>query len=200
MPRTRKIAGPERRRAALRAAVRNRPDGLPPWSASFRLTRSRCRSCGGRWAVVRMIVNTTAAAALERSAFLECVACKRTHRRIAPTMAASDPIGQRVRLTLILPARIRRWHSHGAWHVDGAECIALEDATLADADDAVREWRERNGRLMAARERRAARKAEAEAAEHERTVALLARLAARDAAHAAEDAEREAAAREAAYA
>jgi hypothetical protein len=192
-----RMRGPDNRRAAVRVARRNRPDGLPPWQASFRLTRSRCRSCGSRWAVVRLVIATTAPAMLDRSAFLECVACKRTHRRIAPTMAASDPIGQRVRLTLILPSRIRRWHSRGAWHADGAECIALEDATLADADDAVREWRERNGRLLAARERAATRKREREAAEHEATMALLARLAERDAQHAAEDAE--AAAREAAY-
>lgn len=186
------------RRAARRRAAR--AASIPLYLAELRPVRGRCtnlvrkRVCGSRYAVPRVSVDLTEPARLDKLATLECVECGHVWRRI-PAPPVTDGEYQAVRLTLLLPAEQRRWYARGRWHAEG-ESGVVREATLADYMAALDDWRKRNGTYLAARERAAERRREAERAAHERAAALLATWQARDAERAAEEAA--AAAREAA--
>lgn len=184
------------RRAAIRRAAAD--GGIPLYLASLRPVRGRCLRrtrrgvCGARWGVVRVSLDLTEPAAIDRLATVECATCGHTWRRTR-VPALTDGAYQTVRLTLILPADHRHWYARGRWHVEGETGVVCE-ATLADLIAAQDDWRTRNGTYLAARAHAAERRANAEQAAHLATVALLMGLAARDAERAT--AEAAAAARE----
>ena len=165
--------------------------GIPEYASDIRPIRGRCRkrTCGGRWGVVRVTIDFRDPALLDRTATLECAACGRTWRRVKDTRVTSPAGYQEVRLTLILPATADRWYSRGRWHREGDDATILREADIGDLDEAARAYRKREdalaSRKAAARERREAEEREA----HAHTMDLLARLAAMDAARAAEEAE-----------
>lgn len=181
------------RRSLCRAALKRRAardSGLARWEADLRLVRGRCRArrCESRWGVVRVSLDFRDAAGVDRLATVECAACGRTWRRVRATMPLRNADGtQAVRLTLVLPGDVRRWHSRGTWHREGDDPV-LRDASLGDADEAATAHRARMDARAAAKVRAAERKAAQEAADHEATMALLARWAERRAAHEAEEA------------
>lgn len=186
------------RKGARRRATRT--SALPPWQADLRPVRGRCRGgtrrkpCRSEFAVVRVSIDFRDARAIDRLAVLACVECGRVWRRVTPPDMRPSFDGQRVFLTLLLPAKVERWRNRGHWHRVGDDAQELRDATMADLDTATRLWGARRDRADATRARAAARKAEREAAAHAATMNLLDRLHARDAERAA--AEAEAAARE----
>jgi len=132
MPRTRKIAGPEAD-AALRAPFATaRRD-----CAVVRILPadpSRCRSCGGAGRGPHDRQHHAAPRSNAPRSSSASPASARNRR--CADMAAPTPIGQRVRLTLILPAASAGGTSHGAWHVERRGVHRARGRTLADADDA----------------------------------------------------------------
>ena len=189
------------RRAAQRAAVRNSPNLAPiRYTADLALRKGKCRACGNRWAAVRITLDLTSYMMQERIAQLECARCGHVWRRVAATMPVSRAGVQRVRLTILEPAsgRVIRRTGRGRIVATGEDVATLTDATLGEADDAVRAWRARVDATLARRERAAERRAAADLILRERMAARMAQWAERDAARAADEAA--ALAREAAYA
>jgi hypothetical protein len=184
-----------RRRGALRAASRNTPN-VPRYALNLAVRRGHCRKCGSRYATIRLVLDFTAVRAIERTATLECVSCGHTWHRVSPDMPVQVGGILRVRLALLVPAKVTRWHSRGTWHVEGSETALLTDAELADLDSAHDEWSRRNAAYWRARDRVTAKREALRAAEAAHTTDMLARWAERDAERAAEEAA--AAAREAA--
>lgn len=167
--------------------------GCPGYASDFRLTRGRCLRprCGSRWGVTRITIDYTSAARAETWAHVECAQCGRTwHRTRVPAIGQY----QSTRLTLILPSEQRRWYARGRWHTEGETAITIREATQADMLAARADWQRRSESYGKAQARVKAKKAAAAAEAHRETAALLARLAERDAARQAEEAE--AAARE----
>lgn len=159
-----------------------------------KLTRTHCKRCGARWGAYRLTLDTRdTARAIERIATIECARCARTLRRVKadtapPTERVDGVLVQRVRMTLILPAKVTRWYSRGAWHRTGDDGTVLTDATLADVDEAARLHR---AALTARLDGKARAKARKEASDLEavaRSQALLAAIHAREAEQAAEEA------------
>lgn len=175
------------RRAAIRRAAR---DGtVPAYQTDYLTRRGHCRKCGNRWALIRVIITLTSAAAIERYATTECSRCSHTWRRIPASMTIQSNGVQRVRLNLLLPrSDLKRWHSHGAWHREGDDTATLRDANLTDLDEAVTAWKTRNAAYYAARDRAKAKREAARLADHEATVILLDRLAEKDRLRATEEA------------
>jgi hypothetical protein len=103
-----------------------------------------------------------------------------------------------VRLTLILPAAMHRWYARGRWYAEGDDGVVLREATVSDLDEAARAHRVKADRHADTLARAKAKREAAMTADHERTLAILARLADHDRENA--EAEAAAAAREAAYA
>lgn len=184
-------AGLCRRGAHHRATV---AAGIPEYASDIRPVRGRCRkrTCGSRWAAVRVTIDFRDPARIDRYAATECVACGRVWRRVREPRLTSADGYQAVRLTLILPATADRWYSRGRWHREGDDAHVLRDADIGDLDEAARAHRKRQdalaNRKAAERERREADERET----HARTMDLLARLAAMDAARADEEAAAEA--------
>lgn len=189
------------RRAARRKVARDA--GVPYYAADFAPVRGRCLRpvrrgvCGSRYGIVRVSIDLRSRDRVDRLATVECAVCGHTWRRVRPPERVTSRDGyQSVRLTLILPAADGVHYSRATRKrttSDGA--VTLTNATIPDLIAATEDWRKRNAVLLAARERLARRKAEAEAVQRERTAALFARIAEREAEIAAEEAA--AAAREA---
>ena len=174
------------RRAAFRAACRL--SGLPLYAADLALSRGRClaRRCGSRWAVTRVSLDFRAES-VDRIATLECAICGRTWRRVRVPALRSKAGYQSVRLTLIVPAKVRRWRSRGTWHREGDDAAIIRNADLGDLDEIASAHAKRADRLA---DLRAARKAKREA--ESATVAAetrewLDRMHARDAEREAEE-------------
>jgi hypothetical protein len=172
--------------------------GIPEYASDIRPVRGKClgKRCRSRWGVVRVSLDFRDPERIDRIATLECADCGRTWRRV-PVPRLTSPQGyQTVRLTLILRATVRRWISRGRWHREGDDAIVVPDANVGDLDEAARNHAAISDRLASRKALARSRKAEREAAEHERTMAMLARWADMDAAYKADEAA--AAAREAA--
>lgn len=185
---TRYVASPIKRRAAHHRATL--AAGIPEYASDIRPVRGRCRKgrCKSRWAVARVSIDFRDPERSDRVATLECAACGHVWRRVKVPPIVSPDGYQAVRLTLILPASAERWYSRGRWHREGDDGVLLREADIGDLDEAARAHAARAGRIA---DRKATVKAKREAADsatHEATMATLARLAAMDAARAAEDA------------
>lgn len=177
------------RRAAYDRATR--AAGLPHYLSDLKPVRGRClkRGCRSRWGVVRVSLDFRDPARIDRIATLECAACGHVWRRVREPGLVSAAGYQAVRLTLILPAAMRRWFARGRWHAQGSDAVVLTEADLGDLDEAARAHRAKRDQLDA-RKAKARARAEAEAlATHDRTLVTLARLAELDAARAAEEQE-----------
>lgn len=187
------MPAPAVRLSLCRAALKRRAardSGLARWEADLRLVRGRClaRRCRSRWGVIRVSLDFRDPSGVDRLATVECAACGRTWRRVRATVPLRNADGtQAVRLTLILPGEVNRWRSRGTWHREGDDPV-LRNASLGDADEAASAHRARMDTRARAKAAAAARKAEREAADHEATMALLARWHERDAERAAEEA------------
>lgn len=182
--------GPSRQ-ALLRQQLREA--GLAPYAAELSIRRGKCFKCRGRFSVVRVTFDYTSAKAIGSFAHVECARCHHVwYRTSVPKLGEY----QSVRLTLILPSVQQRWFARGRWHVEGEDAIVLKDATWPDLMDAGADWRKRNTRYESAIARRKAAKAAKDAEAVARARDLWAAIDARRAAEA--EAEREAAAREAA--
>lgn len=188
------------------ATRQRRAIGAPAYACEPALYRGHCfgrvvrrfgremhQACPSRYAVVRVTVDLTSAAAQELYAQRECALCGRVWGRCAIPHQRDV---QRARVTLILPATSHRYFARGRWHRQGADALIIAEATLADLIAALDDWRVRADRLAASRARAKAKRAAAEAEALERARALMAHIAAREAAEA--EAEAAAAAREAA--
>ncbi len=171
---------PCRRRARILAT---RSAGLPAWATDLDTVRERCmgRRCRSRWGVVRVSIDLRSRDAIDRVATVECAVCGRVWRRTRADRPLTRSGAQRVLLTLLLPSSVNRWYARGRWHVTGSDAVELRNATLADADEAARDWRRRHDQYLAAKDRVRAKREAAATEAHERTTALLARLAAKDA-------------------
>lgn len=182
-----------RRRAAYKVACR--VSGLPAYAADLDMVRGRClaRRCGSRWAVTRVSLDFRAEV-IDRYATLECALCGRTWRRCRVPGLRSKAGYQAVRLSLIVPAKVKRWKSRGTWHREGDDALVIRNADLGDLDEAASNHAVLANRKADARARRAAKKAAAEAESAIETRDWLARMAERDAQRAAEAAEEAAAA------
>lgn len=187
------------RRAAIKAGARSA--GIPVWSSDIKPVRGKCLGrvkrgkCGSRWAIPRVSLDFRDATRIDRLAVLECARCGRVWRRIKADQSVRSREGYlTAKLTLILPASINRWYSHGAWHREGDDALVLVNATVADLDDAVEHHRKRADAREAGRARAKAKAYEADVIAIARSRAMLDQLAERDAAEA--EAEREAAMRE----
>lgn len=164
-----------------------RKAAIPAYLADFRLTKGRClrKRCASRYAVTRLTIDLRSRERIDRTATLECATCGHTWRR---TRVPRIGEYQSTLLTLILPGDERRWYARGRWHREGDDAVVIRDATQLELMGAEGDWKVRNGQYLDARARVAIRKAEAERVQHEATMDLLARLAARDAERAAEEA------------
>jgi hypothetical protein len=177
-----------RRAAHHRATV---AAGIPEYASDIRPVRGRCRHgrCKSRWAVLRVSLDFRDPVRVDRLATTECALCGRVWRRVKVPRLTSPDGYQEVRLTLILPGTYARWYSRGRWHREGDDAVVLRDASIADLDEAARAHRAKSDAL-ASRKAAALVKAQADAAAtHERTMDLLARLAAMDAARTQEETE-----------
>lgn len=172
------------RRTAIRRACRT--SGIATWNQDLATVRGRCQHgrCKSRYAVVRVTLDFRLDP-VERYAATECTACGRTWRRVRVPALRSPAGYQSTRLTIILPARVRRWRSRGHWRREGDDAAIVVDADLGDVDEAARAHERRATARAIVRERRKAR----EAAE---TAALMARLRAAEEAAAIRRAAREA--------
>ena len=180
----RKRRGPSRQGLATR---QRRATGIPAYLAEFRLIPGSCakRRCKSRYGVIRLSIDTRSRERIDTVATVECASCGRTWRR---TRTPKLTEYQSTRLTLILPATLHRWYSRGHWHTEGSDALVIRDAAWSDLIEAQADWKRRNGQLLDAKARRAAKKAEAEAALHAKTLDTLAKLTAFDAAREAEEA------------
>jgi len=175
-----------RRGACHRATV---AAGLPGYASDMRPVRGKCMRprCGSRYAVVRVSIDFRDPERVDRLARTECIRCGHVWRRVRVPAITSAAGYQSVRLTLLLPATIHRWRARGAWHREGEDAVTIADADIGDLDEAARDHRARQERLIdrkvAARTKREA----ADVATHIATMATLARLAAMDAAREADD-------------
>lgn len=183
--RARKVRGPSRQ--GLEAKIR-RELRLPAYLADLRLIPGTCRRrrCHSRFGVVRVSIDYRDRDRFDMLATVECASCGRTWRRTRPPRLGAY---QHCRVTLILASRQRRWFARNRWHVEGDDAVVIRDATWSELMTAADAWRDKNRRREAAKARVAQRKAEAERVTHEATMDLLARLAARDEARKAEEAE-----------
>lgn len=165
--------------------------GIPEYASDIRPVRGRCRkrTCGSRWGVVRVSIDFRDPLRVDQFATLECAACGRTWRAVKVPPLTSREGYQAVRLTLILAGSVNRWFSRGRWHREGDDAVMLREADIGDLDEAARAHGARADRI--AERKAAARLAreEAEREQHAATMNLLDRLAAMDAARAAEEAE-----------
>ena len=178
----------KRRAAHHRATV---AAGVPEYQSDIRPVRGKCRKgrCRSRWGVVRVSIDFRDRETVDRIATVECALCGHVWRRVSVPRLTSSAGYQSVRLTLILPATVNRWFARGRWHAEGEDAVVLREATIGDLDEAARNHAAGADRIAA---RKAAAKAKREAedvAQHERTMDLLARLAAMDAERAAADRE-----------
>ncbi|HEY6057204.1 MAG TPA: hypothetical protein VIV06_04190 [Candidatus Limnocylindrales bacterium] len=182
------------RRAAIRRAAHG--GRIPLYAQAFRPIRGRCRGallpsgrrrrCDSRYAIVRVSVDLTDARRIDKLATVECASCGHTWRRCRVPALTAPNGDQLVRLSLVVPAEVRRWYARGRWHAEG-ETGVIREATVADYIAALADWRTRFGRVEAARLRAAERKAAEERAAHERMADLLAKLAEHDAQREAEE-------------
>lgn len=170
--------------------------GIPEYASDMRPVRGKCRRsrCRSRWAIVRVSLDFRDPERIDRYATTECAACGDVWRRVKVPPITSAAGYQAVRLTLILPSAVKRWHSRGHWHREGDDAAILREADIGDLDEAARNHASREATVAARKARDKARRAESDRLAHEATTDLLARLAAIDAARIAE--EREAAIRE----
>lgn len=189
------------RRAARRKVARDAE--VPYYSADFAPVRGRCLRpirhgvCGSRYGIVRVSIDFTSRAAVDKLATVECAVCAHTWRRVRVPDHLTSPAGyQRVRLTIIVPAADRVNYSRATRKRTVSDGTAvLPAATIPDLMAAMDDWRVRNAQLTASRERLAARKAAADAEIRSRMALRLAQWAERDRENA--EAEAAAAAREA---
>lgn len=182
--RVRRTRGPSREALTNRQRIRA---GIPAYLSDFRLVPGSCakRRCRSRYGVVRLSIDMTSRERCETLATIECADCGRTWRRIrAPRLTEY----QRTRLTLILPGDQRRWYSRGHWHTEGHDAFVIRDATQLELMAAQDDWRTRNAQYLDAKSRAKRRREDAEREQHAHAADLLARLAAMDAARAAEEA------------
>lgn len=181
------IPDPPDRRAALRIASER--TGIPAYGAAWDLTRGVCRGrrCRSRWGLTRLTIDFRGAE-LERFAHVECAACGRVWRRTRIVPIRDRHGYQAVAVTAILPASSRRWFARGRWHAEGSDALILANASIGDLDDAARAHRALADRLAVVKARRKANHARLEALALEKSRALLARLAIRDAERDAEEA------------
>ncbi len=146
MPRRKHLATLDRR-ASLRLIAASLARRVTAGAVSPAIVHGACYKCGNEWAAARVTLNFTSVVRFTRYATAECARCGHTWARIAadPARLPVQTGGcQRVRLTLILPAdTLRTWHAHGTWHRSGDEETALRDASLADLETALRDWRKR---------------------------------------------------------
>lgn len=182
------------RRAARRKVARDA--GVPYYSADFAPVRGRCLRptrrgvCGSRYGIVRVSIDLTSRATVDRLATVECAVCGHTWRRVAPPERVTSREGyQSVRLTIIVPGADRVNYSRATHKrtVEAGACV-MTGATIPDLMAAMDDWRRRNGQYLATRERAAARKVEADTEARRRMAARLAQWAERDAERAADEA------------
>ena len=175
------------RRAARRKVARDA--GVPYYGADFAPIRGRCLRpvrrgvCGSRYGIIRVSIDLTFRDRIDRLATVECAVCGHTWRRVRPPERVTSREGyQSVRLTLIVPGADRVNYSRATRKrtVDDGACV-MPRATIADLIAATDDWRERNAKYLATRERAAARKAEADAEARRRMADRLAKWAERDA-------------------
>jgi hypothetical protein len=164
--------------------------GLPAYANDLRAFRGRClaRRCTSRWGIVRLSLDFRDPLRVDRLATMECAVCGRVWRRVREPSITSSAGYQAVRLTLILPATMKRWFARGRWHAEGADAVVLPEADLGDLDEAARAHRVKSEALASRKAAVKAKRETEDVAQHHRTMDLLARLAAMDEANVREDA------------
>lgn len=164
--------------------------GIPEYSSDIRPVRGRCRKgrCKSRYAVIRVSIDFRDPTRLDRYATTECAACGATWRRVKVPAITSPEGYQAVRLTLILPATVKRWFNRGYWHREGEDALILREADISDVIEAQSLYSAHAAKLADRKARDKARRELADREATERTRDLLERLAASDAARAADEA------------